>query len=572
MRSLDSHMNSTYNWNTHESVPQEIINKYPELSEITVQLLYNRKITEQSDVDVFLNPDYGQDQHDPYLFVDMEKAVNRIDEALRKGEKIVVHGDYDADGVCGSTVLYITLKELGGDVSVYLPHRDTEGYGLNMNTIDKLAKEKTDLIITVDCATSNLEEIAAASEKGMDVIVTDHHSQPPELPKEAIAILNPKLERETYPFQYLAGVGVAFKVAQALIAKYELGEAFEKWLLDLVAISTVTDFVQLTGENRVFLKYGLIVLQKNRRPGLRNLMELVGKNPHDIDEQTIGFQIGPHINAAGRIDHANMAFNMLVEEDETAAKEAAIDLQRTNRERQKLSAKMSKEALAQAELQKDEYIIIVESEDWPPGLVGLVAGKVVSTYNKPAYVITRMGGDIVGSGRSIEQFHLVDALQSMDEVFSKYGGHPQACGFTLKDVESLDEFKTRMRARAREILEGQDLRKTLSIETELTIDQIDWDLVDSVSQLAPYGQGNPEPVFATRGAHVDSFAQIGKQKNHLRLNVSQNGVRRQCIAFGMGEVADELEVGARIDIAYTVGINEWNGNREVQLQIKDISV
>lgn len=565
-------MNSTYNWNTRETVPQDILEKYPELSTTTVQLLFNRGITEQKDVDIFLNPDYGQDQHDPYLFVDMEKAVNRIDEALRKGENIVVHGDYDADGVCGSTVLYITLKELGGDVSVYLPHRDTEGYGLNMNTIDTLAKRKTDLIITVDCATSNLEEIAAAAEKGMDVIVTDHHSQPPELPKEAVAILNPKLERETYPFPYLAGVGVAFKVAQALIAKYELGEAFEKWLLDLVAISTVTDFVQLTGENRVFLKYGLIVLQKNRRPGLRNLLELVGKNPKDIDEQTIGFQIGPHINAAGRIDHANMAFNMLVEENEIAAKEAALDLQRTNRERQKLSAKMSKEALAQAELQKNEYIIIVESEDWPPGLVGLVAGKVVSTYNKPAYVITRMGGDIVGSGRSIEQFHLVEALQSMDEVFSKYGGHPQACGFTLKDADSLDEFKTRMRERARDILEGQDLRKTLDIETKLTIDQIDWDLVESVKQLAPYGQGNPEPVFATDQAKVDSFAQIGKQKNHLRLNVSQNGVRRQCIAFGMGEVADELEIGGLVDLAYTVGINEWNGNRELQLQIKDISV
>lgn len=561
-----------YNWVLSEAVSDEQINKFPELSPITVQLLKNRGIESQEAVDQFLNPDYLQDQHDPYLFRDMEKAVARIDEALEKNEKIVIHGDYDADGVCGSSVLYITLKKLGGDVSVYLPHRDTEGYGLNMNTIDKLAAEKTDLIITVDCATSNLEEIASAAKQGMDVIVTDHHSQPPVLPKEAVAILNPKLEEETYPFEYLAGVGVAFKVAQALIKKYELGEAFEKWLLDLVAISTVTDFMSLVGENRVFVKYGLIVLQKNQRPGLRALFDTMAVDPKSSDTTTIGFKIGPHINAAGRINHANMAFELLVEDDVSEAARMAEDLGRTNKERQSLSQKMSRQAMKQAEEQKDEYIIIVQSEDWPVGLLGLVAGKVASHYQRPTYVLSTMGDEIVGSGRSIEQFHLVEALQSMDELFSKYGGHPQACGFSLKDEESLEPFIQRMRERARELLEGVDLRKTLDVEMETRLSQLDWDFIDVVKECEPYGQGNPEPIFVSRGVRVEDFKLVGKNQNHLKIDFFQDNTHRPAIGFGLGEYAEQLEVGKLVDIAYTVGVNEWNGNAEIQLMLKDIDV
>jgi single-stranded-DNA-specific exonuclease len=540
-------MGERYQWKQAPAVPTTLTEQFAELPSLTVQMLSNRGITTQEAVDQFLQPDYGQDQHDPYLFRDMQTAVDRIIQAVDKQEKVVVHGDYDADGVCASAVLYKTLKGIGlENVGVYLPHRDTEGYGLNMNTVQKLADQKTDLIITVDCGISNHEEVTAATEKGIDVIVTDHHSQPPVLPDDAIAVINPKLD--------------------------DLGEAFEKWLLDLVAISTVTDFVELIDENRVLLKYGLMVLQKNRRPGVKALLSQIGVEADSIDADTIGFKIGPHINAAGRVNHANVALELLLEENDVRAKGMSEELSRTNKARQSMSRKMSAEAVAQAEQQKEEYVIIVESEDWPVGLVGLVAGHVASKYNRPTFVITTMGGEIVGSGRSIEHFHLVEGLQSMDELFSKYGGHPMACGFSLKDADSLEAFKERMRARAKELLDGKDLRNTIDIEAELSLKETDWELIDTVNQLAPYGQANPKPVFVSRGVRVDDFALVGKTESHLRMTISQDGTKRKCIGFNCAELAGALSPGAVIDIAYHVSVNEWNGNREIQLEIKDIGL
>ncbi len=565
-------MGELYQWKIQDEADQDLFDRFPELPELTVQLLNNRGITDQESVDRFINPDYGQDQHDPFLFRDMEKAVKRIAEALNNKERIVVYGDYDADGVCASAVLYLTLKKLGADVDVYIPHRDTEGYGLNMKAVEFLHKEKTNLIITVDCGISNATEVAKAVELGVDVIVTDHHSQPPELPEAACAVLNPKLDDETYPFKFLAGVGVAFKLSQALITRYELGEAFEKWLLDLVAISTVTDFVELIGENRVLLKYGLVVLQKNRRLGLRKLFEAMGVDAHTADSQTIGFKLGPHINAAGRVKHANMAFELVVEEDEFQAVAAAADLVKTNKERQAMSRRMSKEALEQAESQADEYVIVVESEDWPVGLVGLVAGKVASTFNRPTLVITKMGEEMVGSGRSIEHFNMIEALQSMDDLFTKYGGHPMACGFSLGSEEDLSELKKRIREQSRKKLEGKDLRKTLQIESVIDLHQTNWDLVETVDQFAPYGQANPELIFMSRGVTVKSFSCVGKTKSHLRMTVEDQGISRQCIGFSCAEFADKIVEGAKIDLAYCVSVNEWNGSRSIQLVIKDISV
>src|SRR3989339_1621059 len=389
-----------YQWKIASTVPSEITARFPEWNIVTAQLLYNRQLTTQEDVDHFVLPDYGQDQHDPFLFRDMKKVVARIKQAVLKKQKIVIHGDYDADGVCGSAVLYKTLQKIGADVSVYLPHRDTEGYGLNLNTIQTLADAGTHLVITVDCGTSNKKEIAKAVELGMDVIVTDHHSEPPELPKEACAMLNPKLSQETYPFRFLAGVGVSFKLCQALIREYALGEAFEKWLLDLVAISTVTDFVPLIGENRVFVKYGLVVMKKNLRPGLRQLFSQMNVEVKTVSCETILFKVGPHINAAGRMKHANAAFEMLVEENEEQAALLAANIVQANKERQRVSAQMSKRALEQAELQKNEFVIIVEIDDCPIGLVGLVAGKVASTYHRPTFVVGRMGEESAGSCRS----------------------------------------------------------------------------------------------------------------------------------------------------------------------------
>jgi single-stranded-DNA-specific exonuclease len=559
-----------YRWKVATAATQEQLSQFPELDARVVQLLLNRGITNPKEAEQFVMPDYEQDQHDPFLFKDMRIVVDRIQKAIDNNERVVVHGDYDADGVCGATVLYVTLKKLGVNVDVYLPHRDTEGYGLNMNTVQSLADTKTDLIITVDCGISNKPEVEKAVELGMDVIVTDHHSEPPELPSKAMAILNPKVSSETYPFKYLAGVGVAFKVSQALIREHKLGDAFEKWLLDAVAISTITDCVPLIGENRLFVHYGLVVMQKNRRVGLAQLLAAMAVDPATASAETIGFKIGPHINAAGRVKHANMAFELLVEEDPEKAATLAQELAKTNRNRQQLSDAMAKQALAQAEEQKDQFVIIVQSEDWPVGLVGLVAGRVASKYHRPTFVVTKMGGDIVGSGRSIEHFNLVEALQSMPEVFSKYGGHPMACGFSLKDNASFDQFIERMRARAKELLGNADLTKTLSIESEVALPNVDWSLVDIVKTCAPYGEGNREPIFASRDVVIEDMKLIGKTQSHLRMTVSQNGTHRPCIGFGKGEWMEEFHIGQHIDIAYQVGVNEWNGHRDIQLQIRDL--
>lgn len=559
-----------FQWKFQENPPQDFFDRFPDLHPVLANILFHRNILTKEEHRSFLEPDYLRDQHDPFLFQDMPIAIDRIRQAIEKKERVVIHGDYDADGVCGAAVLYLTLERIGCHADVYLPHRDTEGYGLNMHTIQNLADVGTDLIITVDCGISNKKEIEKASELGMDVIVTDHHSEPPELPDAAIAIINPKIEKEPYPFPYLAGVGVGFKVCQALLSEYDVEESFEKWLLDMVAVSTITDFVELVGENRIFVQYGLLVLKKNRRPGLRQLFERLKIDPATINTTTIGFKIGPPINAAGRVKHANQAFEMLIAPNDEEAKVIVAELERTNRQRQTLSRTMSDLALEQAKEQTDEQVLIILLDECPVGLVGLVAGKVSSFYGKPTFVITKMNNEIVGSGRSIEQFHLVEGLQSMDELFLKYGGHPMACGFSLKDEDALKEFIARFRQRAKEQLFGQDLRRMLPIEMTLSLADIDWDVVQSLESAAPYGQSNPEPVFVSKGVSVVDCQAVGKQQDHLKIRVSADSAVREGIAFGLGMWQSVLKKDDRIDIAYTISVNEWQGNKRIQLEIQDI--
>lgn len=565
-------MAERYQWIEQKRAGEELFTLFPELHPVVVQLLANRGMTTQEEVDEFLMPDYGQDQYDPFQFREMEKVLERIEQAREKGERVVVHGDYDADGVCATAVLVKTLKKIGIEAEIYIPHRDTEGYGLNLESVQSFADKKTDLIITVDCGISNKPEIEKAVELGMEVIVTDHHSQPTELPDKACAILNPKIEGETYPFKELAGVGVAFKLCQALIRRYELGEAFEKWMLDLVALSTVTDYVELIGENRVFVKYGLIVMKKNQRPGLRQLFETAGIDVNTIDTETIMFKIGPRINAAGRVRHANVAYDLIVEEDMEKALEMAVQIDKTNKERQAMSESMTKQAMEQAERQKGNDVIFVEKEGWPLGLTGLVAGHLSGKFNRPAFVLTNMEDEIVGSGRSIEQFNMIEALQEMDELFRKYGGHPQACGFSLKSQQEVAEFKERIAERATQELAGKDLRKTLHIEYDLELKDIDWPLLQALEQFEPHGEGNQRPIFVSRGVEVKEFTCVGKTKDHLRIQLMQDGVVRKGIGFGCGSFAEKLATGDTVDVAYTLGVNEWNGNREIQMTIKDIEL
>ncbi|MDP3964838.1 MAG: single-stranded-DNA-specific exonuclease RecJ [bacterium] len=560
-------------WSVADPAPQEYHDAFPEVHPALVQLLYNRGLKTQKEVDEFLQPDYSQNVHDPFLFRQMDTAVTRVLRALDQKERIVVHGDYDADGVCGASVLVSGLRIINpdADIETYLPHREVEGYGMNIESVEQFAKSGTKLIITADCGTTNVKEIKRARELGMEVIVTDHHVPHGDLP-ETTALLNPWVEGETYPFQPLCGTGVAFKLVQALFRRAKIGEKYEKWLLDLVAIGTIADYVPLIGENRTLAKYGLIVLQKTRRVGLQAMFQIINLQPENIDTQAVAFKIIPRINAAGRVDHANGAYQMLVTGIQEEAAEFARNLHQLNLERQKITERITQSALEQiGEVTPDQPLLLAEGEDWPAGLVGLVASRIMDKYYRPTVIVGRRQGLIIGSGRSLPEFHITEALQSMSDLFTDFGGHRQACGFTLTAKATVDELRQRLIEAAKKSLDGLDLKPRLHIDSEITFDQIDWKLVETLEDFEPYGEGNPQPKWLTKNIEVLTWDVVGKNGKHLRLSGrDDSGVSRRFICFGFGEWAEKLQAGKKIDAVYEIGINEWNGTRELQLKLVDI--
>jgi len=560
----------SYIWKLPHKPTQDFIEKFPELHPVAVQLLYNRGLKTQQQIDEFLNPDYSQDVHDPHLFKDMEKACQRIYQAIKNKELITVYGDYDADGVSASVILWSILKNLGAPVDVYLPHREKEGYGLNKKAVEQIAT-KSKLIITCDCGISNIEEVSLANSLGVDVIITDHHTIPETLPK-ALAIIHPQVKGEIYPFKYLAGGGVAFKLAQALLSHQHNDfsakekEVNEKWLLDMVALSTVADMVPLLGENRTLLKYGLMVLKKTRRLGLKKLIQVANLDIDKIDARTIGFSLAPRVNAAGRMDHANLAYYLMIEEDEDQATKLASDLNQSNLDRQKLTEKIVKEAKAQ-NIDVNEPLLSFYSPDWASGLTGLVAGRLSRDYSRPVFVMTKVDEVIVGSGRSIPEFNIIQALQANEKMLIKYGGHPQACGFSIS-ADQREEFVKVIKLLAVQKLKNVQFQPSLDIELAINFEDISWELLDLLEKFHPYGQNNPEPLFMSTGLSVTSIRQVGGDGQHLKLEVAKGNKSRGAIAFGLGKIS--LELGDKIDIVYNLTINQWNGNREIQLIIKDI--
>jgi len=589
-------------WLIAPEIKKEFQEKFPEINPVILQLLYNRGIKNQEAIDEFLNPDYGQDIHDPFLFSNMERVVKRIFEAKRQDEKIVVHGDYDADGVSSSIVLVNTLEAIGvNKVDVYLPHRELEGYGLNQETVRKLAQSGCKLIITCDCGIANRQEIELAKELGIDVIVTDHHHPPENLPD--CLIINPKVKGEEYPFKELAGVGVAFKVAQALIKRSKEGqggeggrggkvieEGFEKWLLDLVAIGTITDVSPLVGENRTLVKYGLIVLNKTRRIGLRKLIKQAGlvdeererlKKRMDLDTYNISFQIGPRLNAAGRINHANQAYKLLVTNDEKEAEGLALGLEQTNQERQKLTDKITKEVENQIKGKTKDKILFGVGEGWPIGIVGLVSGKITEKYNRPSIVITKNEGEIAGSGRSIPEFNIIEALNKLGHFFSRFGGHSGACGFTLKGGVNIEEFKVEFKKIAEEELEGKDLSPVFLIDTKINLKEINWDLFREIEKFEPFGEANPYPLFLIEKVKIEEMRTVGKENHHLKmkLRAAVNNSKKVFDAIGFCFADPEftgvdwcqaIKPGDLLDIICEINKNEWNGYQELQLKIIDL--
>ena len=563
-------------WVVAEPYPAEFGRKFSEYPPIVIQLLYNRGLDSQEAVDEFLNMDYNKGLHDPFLFRDMRKAVERIFKAVDNKEKLYIFSDFDADGVCAGTILSTTLAEYGFKADVYIPHRETEGYGVNAKAIEFIANEGAKVIITCDCGISNSESIALAAERGIDVIVTDHHQEPAVLPTRAFAIIHPKLKGETYPWKHLSGGAVAFKLAQALLAKRKIknGEAFEKRLTELAAISLVADMVPLLGEARTLVGFGLKVLNKTTRLGLQKIYETAGIVPGAVTTQTIGYQIAPRINAAGRMDHANNAFALLNADDDDEATRLAIALNDANYERQRVTKTITDEAREQiiATDQEESSVIVAFSEHWPAGLIGLVAGKIVEEFNRPAFVFTKKNeSELVGSGRSIPAWNLIVAMQSIPDAFLRFGGHPGAAGMSVAP-DKFEEFKERVVALAQKDFDGKDLTPSLSIDKELLLVDINWELEKWLAKFAPHGMGNRTPLFVGRDLTVIAAEAIGSAGKHLRLSLCESdGKAHKCIAFKFGDWATELAAGDKIDAVFEINMNEWNGRRELQLKIVDLT-
>ncbi len=560
-------------WVVAKLIDAEFKNQFPEINPVILQLLYNRHLTTQQQIDEFLLPDYSRDIYNPFLFTQMSKAVERINRAVEQQENILIYSDYDVDGITSAVVLKSGLEKLGAkNISVYLPDREKEGYGMRPESIQEAVKNKVKLIITCDLGITALSEIELANKLGLDVIVTDHHLPLEQLPP-AYAILDPQ-EDKNYPCKYLAGVGVAFKLVQGLLqdrAKQHLDfhfEAFEKWLLDLVALGTVSDMMILLGENRTIVKYGLIVLNKTNRLGLRVLCEESKITMGAIDTRTIYYQLGPRLNVASRMDHANTALALVLSEDRQGAQKISQDLNRINSERQKMVDGAAQKLKADFGPDPKERVMIGYGTDWPVGILGLIAGKLRDEYQRPALAITQQADGLVGSGRSNEQLNLVELFTRLAPLLSRYGGHRRAAGFAISDINKLKDFIAAAETAAKDLMGKEMLPDELLIEAEIDLSDVTWDLQENLEQFAPFGEGNPSPLFLLKNLTIDNFQWLGQNNKHLKLVASG----REFIHFCAGDECKNLRIGSKIDVVAEVGVNQWNGTKELQLKIVAIKI
>ncbi|MYL53397.1 single-stranded-DNA-specific exonuclease RecJ [Pontibacillus yanchengensis] len=535
------------------------------LSSLTQQLLRQRGIHTKEAAEQFLSPQLQQ-LHDPMLMNDMDKAVERVKDAISKGERILVFGDYDADGVSSTAVMMETLRELGAEVAYYIPNRFTEGYGPNEEAFRNAKEEDVALIITVDTGIAAHHEAKVAKELGIDLIITDHHEVQESLP-EAYAIVHPKCS-SSYPFQELAGVGVAFKFAHAL-----LGD-FPKHLLDLVVIGTIADLVPLHDENRVLSYYGLQALSRSVRPGFQALRQLCGiEGP--LTEEDIGFAIGPRINAVGRLQNASPAVELLLTEDDDEAAYLANQIQELNQERQQIVADIAKEAETMLDAEGDDLpsVIVVAKEGWNQGVLGIVASRLVRRFDRPVIVLTidPETETAKGSARSIDAFDLFTNCMQIRDLFTHFGGHAQAAGMTLP-VENVDTVRAALSQQANEQLHPDDFREVLSIDGTLDLSQVSLDTIDEINQLAPFGMGNPKPLFCIDRSAPAEIRQIGSNLNHLKMKFKDDKNELDAIGFGLGELYTKLAPQSAMTTVGELSINEWNGRKKPQFMMKDIRV
>ena len=551
-------------YNSDEKLVNEICEKY-NLNKVIGKIIVNRHVVNDEDVRIFITPT-RDDFHNPFLFKGMDIAVDRIIKAINNKEKISIYGDYDVDGITSTTVLKKYLMDRGISVDTYIPNRLHEGYGLNKKAIDTIKERNIDLIITVDCGISAIEEVDYAVRLGMDIIVTDHHEVGEKLPN-ALAVIDAKRKDNTYPFRALAGVGVVFKLIQALSIKLEIKpEEYLKYL-DLVCVGTISDIVPLEGENRTIAKLGLMLIKVTRNLGLRELIKSSGYK--EIDSNTISFGVAPRINACGRMGHEEEALKLFLAEDLESATKITKELNEYNTLRQSTEKAIYEEAVQQIEKNHLDAnnSIVLGGKGWHHGVIGIVSSKVTDKYYKPSILLSFEDNIAKGSGRSVPGFDLYEGLAKCEDVLEKYGGHSMAVGLTLKK-ENLENFKERFEQIAKE-KNIKELVPIIYIDDELKLKDINMDLVKSISILEPFGEANKVPLFLIRNLKIDSIRALSEGR-HLKLTLRDENFVINAIGFELGYLAEEYRIGDRIDVVGTLEINSFNGFSSIQINMKDI--
>lgn len=534
------------------------------------QVLLNRGLSSPEEVREFLQADLGS-LRDPLEIPGMLVGAERIIKALEKQENILIYGDYDVDGITATALLTGFLQGLGGRVTYYIPDRQEEGYGLNVHALEEARAKGTQLIITVDCGVSSKEEAKAATLLGLDLIITDHHQIPQELP-EAIAVIDPKTVESEQPWSDLAGVGVAYKLAQA-VQKLLGNEYFCEELLDLVALGTVADIVPLRQENRILVKEGLRKINQTKRPGLQALLDVCGIGVEPVTVGQIGFGIAPRLNACGRLSKAQIGVELLLTQDQERSQEIAQLMDQENKDRQAIEAEIFAKALTLIENEVDlsrDKVIVLAAEDWHSGVIGIVASRLIEKFYRPTILISLEAGVGKGSGRSIPGFDLYQALEHSQEHLLSFGGHKMAAGLSLEE-EKLQAFKTALEAYAQTVISENDLVPFLKVDSDILPEEIDFELLEDIDRLAPFGFHNPAPVFALRNRIIADWRQVGQDNKHLKLKVKkEEQAWLDGIAFQAGSLKEEACTWERCDLAFSPEINTWRGQSRIQLIIKDL--
>jgi len=540
------------------------------ISPILAQLLINRGVKESSSARKFLKADF-KDLRDPYIFPDMEKAVDRILKAINDEERILIYGDYDVDGITSIALLFSVLREFTSNLYYYIPNRFQEGYGLNEKAIDIAYKNNFTLIITVDCGISSIYEIEKANNYDLDVIVIDHHQPQKEIPS-AMAIINPKHD-EGYPFKELAGVGVSFKVAQALYLKLKRNQDDLRSFLDYAALGSIADSVPFIDENRILIKCGLKVLNQTQREGLKALIRESGVDYGNINTKEVNFALAPRLNAAGRLDDPKLALELLLADSVSKSEYLARKLNEINKFRQDIGDNILKEAREFAFKQVKEEnnkVLVLSSEDWNQGVIGIIASRLVDEFNRPVIVISKKDGIGKGSGRSIKGFHLYQVLELCQDILLNFGGHRYAVGITI-DSNKISEFKSRINEIAQDFITENDLNPELEVDAQILLSDINFNLIKDINILEPFGSGNPQPIFCSYKNIISNWSLVGEKREHLKLKIRENNKILEGIGFRLSKIGSQISPESKIvDLAFSIELNKWNGIENIRLNIKDI--